>query len=1182
MNVKRFIITTLLLVMLARPSVSALARHDEAAPSLSPAPSRTLSSTPAPASPSAAAPAATPAPVPSPSAPVSPSSDPVPSSASSVAAPPPDLRAAVGKTTTARLAPDLSRYEGRIVESVEVVIEEAGEDAAAVAEFRSLLRVGAGRRFAAVQVRESLQALFDSRRIANARVEATDGSGAGDDGRPRVRLRFVVRPQVFIKDVVVDVGATPAGISEDELRARLNLLEPGTRLSEQALRSNADLIQAYLRDRGFYRANVEYEQQLDATKMRATVIYHITPGEQALLDNFEIQITGFDPSTVRPDLKLQPGQPFMQSLLGEDLGLIRQSIISAGHLAPRLNEPRVTLDSERNRVSVLLTGTVGPTVNVEIRGYELDEKRRRELLPIMREGSIDYSAIVEGGRRIRNRLQEEGYFFAQVEDRCTVVPPLAPAANSATQNGASEPVIVDDCENLNPEELSGRATTITYEVERGRRFRLSDIRIEGTDKLTVEDVADDLRTTKANVLGFIPLFGLGRGYTSNEALEQDKRTIQARMRDLGYRRAVVDVRQGVSLEGENLIITFVVDERALTRVAGLEMRGNQLFDAKKLREAACPADRTPDELCTVTGGPFSPSAARGEADRIRAFYARNGYLDADVQLSVVDLPRRGDDEQVRLIYTIKEAEKVFVNRILVNGLVVTERDAVLRAIPLREGDVLRTDQLAESERILYATDAFRQVIIRSDAAGETASGFKKRDIIIDVEERKRYVMDYGGGFSTDTGPLGLFEIRNGNLFGQLRQGALRSRASSRQQLLRFEYFDPRFRRYGERAFAPLTISLQYQRDTSVTRFFRSTIDRGAMGIVQRLNEEGQPIDINCPLLDPPSDTDIEICQPKRSPTINRFTVNAETQRDIELEYGSRGQVLKRSTLFLRYNYEDVRLFNIQSLLIAPILRPDRAVRLSRFGATFARDTRDSAFDPTRGDFLTFDYAIALKQLGGNLSFSKLQTTYRRYYTVPRSRGTVLAAGVQLGLARLYSPSDRNDNGVIDDIDRTLPISERFFSGGSNSLRGFASEEAGPRIVVPGGRFRNSEGELVDVNPFTVPVGGNALAVVNLEARVGLNKNLQVVPFYDGGNVFRSVRDIFRRDPQPGVNPNLQAKWTHTVGLGLRFKTPFGPVAVDYGFLLNPPEFILNAQNPSAPEIFRLKRSQLHFRFGQSF
>ena len=115
-------------------------------------------------------------------------------------------------------------------------------------------------------------------------------------------------------------------------------------------------------------------------------------------------------------------------------------------------------------------------------------------------------------------------------------------------------------------------------------------------------------------------------------------------------------------------------------------------------------------------------------------------------------------------------------------------------------------------------------------------------MIIDVEEKKPRVMDYGGGFSTDTGPLGLLEFSNVNLMNKLRHGAMRLRASQRQQLLRFEYVDPRFARYGERQFAPLALTVEYQRDSTVTRFFRSAIDRGTNGIVQRLDEDGNPVD----------------------------------------------------------------------------------------------------------------------------------------------------------------------------------------------------------------------------------------------------------------------------------------------------------------------------------------------------
>jgi hypothetical protein len=385
----------------------------------------------------------------------------------------------------------------------------------------------------------------------------------------------------------------------------------------------------------------------------------------------------------------------------------------------------------------------------------------------------------------------------------------------------------------------------------------------------------------------------------------------------------------------------------------------------------------------------------------------------------------------------------------------------------------------------------------------------------------------------------------------------------------------------------------------VTRFFRSTIDRGTFGIVQRLDEDGNPID--------------EFGARVSEPTINRFTVAVETQR-----------ILDRRThtiVFARYAYEDVRLFNLQSLLIRPILQPDRAIRLSRFGGSFVRDTRErcergligtaraadgaepgapgeicryNQVDATRGDFLSVDYALALRQLGGNVSFNRFQASYRRYYKMNSLRGTVFAGNATLGLSNLINPRDRDGNGTIDEIERTLPISERFFSGGSSTLRGFSFEEAGPRqVIIPEGVFRDQDGNIVSLNPFTVPVGGNALAIVNLEARIPLTRSLQAVPFYDGGNVFRRVGDLFKKRDDTTVPPgdalaeinaaNLRAHWTNTVGLGFRIQTPLGgALAVDYGLLLNPPEFLIPQQAPFPPAIFRTKRTQLHFRFTQTF
>ena len=808
------------------------------------------------------------------------------------------------------------------------------------------------------------------------------------------------------------------------------------------------------------------------------------------------------------------------------------------------------------------------------------------MLPIKHEGNIDYSALEEGARRVRNQLQEQGYFFSEVIPLCTI----SPSTPSTVENGSEE-----TCKNLNPAELNNHAVEITYDVHLNRRLKLTDIRITGTNKITYADVQPDLKTQKASSVGFIPfLGGYGRGFTSTSLLQEDTRTITAYMRNLGYRRAEVHVLQGISPTQDSLIITFAVIEGPLTRVAEIDVRGEKAF----------PKERRLKEINTDKNAPDSPAQVRAYNDQLLNLYAREGYIEAEIRPSIDDLPKKGEDEQVRVVFNVaKEGGKGIVNEIVINGVTgsaavqQTKRDAIIRAIPLSPGDVLRADRITEAERALYVTDAFRQVLISQQPAGDAPGGIKKYDVIIDVEEKRPRVIEYGGGYSTDTGALGLLELTHVNFMNKLRQGAIRIRASQRQELIRFEFLDPRYFHYGKKQFSPLALSAQYLRDSTITRFFRSTIDRGTFGVVQRLDAKGNPIDV--------------LGNKAGQPTVDRLTFSVETQRVLSQKL--------HSILFLRYNYEDVRLRNIDSLVIQPILQPDQVVRLSGFGTSFVVDTRQrcerrlpgsitgedetirsgevcryNQTDATRGQYLSADFRVTARALGGNTSLMRFESTYHTYYKVQRARNTVFAGNLTVGLASLFNPRDLNGNHQIDDFDLLLPISERFFSGGSTTLRGFGYEEAGPRqVVVPQGQFRDTQRKLIGLNPFTVPIGGNAMVVMNLEARVPVTRDLQVVPFYDGGNVFRSISDVLHPKPVTrtgnfvdDVNAqNLRVRWSHTAGIGFRIKTPLGgALAIDYGYLTNPSKFLIpqNLNTTSSTAIYRLHQGQIQFRFTQTF
>ena len=1073
-----------------------------------------------------------------------------------------------------------SVFENRRIENISVTFEGNDRAVAVAQQFELTLRNTLGENYSAVKVRDALDALYKTRRVVSIKVEAVPVDATA------VNLRFIIKRKTEAEKIIINIGNTVGDkVTEQELLLKLNLTNAGSSVTEQTLRDNADLILVYLRERGFYNSEVTYTQAPLKSETEVAVTFQVTPNAQATVNKFAVNIAGFDAAKVQQKLKLKPGELFSREVLAKDVVKIREALRKEDFLAPELEEPRVVFDSSdaRNVVEITLNGKVGATVNVTVnagKDEKVGEKKQTELLSVRREGTLDYASIIEGSRRLRNYFQEKGYFFATVTPYCSVKPEFTGDEAAVFTNGTE--VL---CSALNGPSLTDRTVDIEYRADLNRKLKLVDIRIQGTTQFKAEDIQSVLSSQEANFLGFIPYFGYGRGYTSNEILEQDRTTVESLLRELGYRHNTVAVRQGVSPNGEDLIITFVVTEGVPTRIADVEIDGNTSFN-----DAALQA-----KLPSLVGKNLSRARARNGVRELSNFYSNAGYYDAKVTYSLVELgtDKVTGEELVKLVYTLEnEGKKVFVNRILINGNERTDSGAILKAINLKTDTVLRSTDIFTSEQNLYATDAFDSVEIKPEPAGERTDGSRLSDIIINVQEKKPILTEFGGGYSTDFGANGFFDITNFNLLGKLLQGGARIRASQRQQLIQLDLINPRFLKDGRNAdgsvrFAPLTFSAQFQRDSTVTRFFRSTFDRGTGGIVQRVDENGNPIN--------------ELGGSAGDPTINRLTLSAETSRTISRR--------KRSFLFARYRFEDVRLRNFESLLVRDLLRPDSRIRTSGFGTNFVYDTREdcsikytildiiakgdpgdpcrySATNPTRGINLTADYNISLPTLGANIGFQKFQSSLYYFYTPPFLRRTTFAGRAILGLASVYSRKQTVSTAQFPDLESSLPISERFFAGGSTTLRGFEFEQAGPRVViVPQGTFRDSTGKQVFLNPFTIPFGGNALAIVNLEARIPLNSSIRVVPFYDGGNVFNRVKDIFNpadAAPNDVFRQNLRAVWSHTVGLGFRIKTPIGgELGVDYGYLLNPPQFLI-PQTDGTNAIYRIRQGQLHFRFSQAF
>lgn len=1064
-----------------------------------------------------------------------------------------------------------NKFEHRRIDKIEINLGEGAPDFA-IETLRRKIAGSIGEAYAASKVRNSIQELYDTKNIASVIVAASINSQDG------VVLSYVIKRKPEVQKVSIEIGRSIGDdVTEQELLFKLSLLSPGTFFTQQTLQENADQILDYLRGRGFYKSEVSFIQQPLERDNTVGVVFKVTPNEQAKVERFDIKIDGLKTPIPPNYLSLRPNKYYSRAGQEKDVERIKTFLQKLDFAVPELGEPRVKYDTDKNTILIELEGKVGPKVKVaaEADKGKVSNSVLTRTIPVLREGTLDYAAIVEGERRLESYFQEKGYFFADVTPTCSVLPPLS--------DGGSDPVPNDTttvCSNLGGADLSDRVVNVKYMVEKKRKLKLVSLRVAGTTVLPIEEIRQVLESQQANLLGVIPIFGYGNGFTSLSILERDAATIRSLMNELGYRSAQVHVNQGVTPDGDNLIITFDVEEGPPTVVSEVTVTGNKAFTDDELIA----------QLPKLAGENYSRAKVRNLVKKFREFYSDRGYYDARVISSITETTMAPDGEHSTLKVEFKiedEGQRVIVNRVLITGNEQTRSAAILKASTFKSGEFLRAKDIYSSEQNLYGTDAFDRVEIKPEPAGNKPNGDRLSDVIINVNEQAPRLLTYGGGYSTDLGFSGFFDIRHVNLIGNLWQGGVRTRWSQRQQLVQLDLIDPRFLRDGERKFTPLTITVQYQRDSTVTRFFRSAFDKGTFGIVQRIDANGDPID--------------QFGSKTGSPTINRLSFSVETSRTLSRK--------DRSIVFMRYRFEDVRLANVGSLLIKDLLEPDSRVRISGPGVTFVRDTRENcskkfsllemiatgerdqgcrynASDPTRGDYLTVEYNLSVPQLAANTGFQKFQASYNLYYTFPGVKNTTLAARAILGLASVYSSANRVQTPQFPDLTGILPISERFFAGGSTTLRGFDVEEAGPRVViVPQGTFLDSSRRSVSIPPFTIPFGGNALAIVNLEARVPLTASIRAVPFYDGGNVFRRIGEIFNPPDVPAndvVKQNLRALWTHTAGLGLRIKTPIGgEFAIDYGYLLNPPRFLI-PQTVGPNAIYQLKQGHFHFRFSQAF
>ncbi|MEP7077011.1 MAG: POTRA domain-containing protein, partial [Acidobacteriota bacterium] len=228
-----------------------------------------------------------------------------------------------------------SDFENRRVNSVELSIDGSTGTSPETEQFRAIAADAVGNSYSAVKIRESIDALHHTGRIVSVIVKAKE------DGAEGVIVQYLVKFQTEADKVSVEIGNQEGTtVKEQDLLFKLSLLNSGASINDQTLQDNANLILEYLRDLGYYNAEVKFKTQPSVGANRVNVTFVVNPNVQAKIQEFKINIDGYHAAKILPEIQLKPGEGYTRALLDKDVEKVKSLLRKDDFLAPELEEPR--------------------------------------------------------------------------------------------------------------------------------------------------------------------------------------------------------------------------------------------------------------------------------------------------------------------------------------------------------------------------------------------------------------------------------------------------------------------------------------------------------------------------------------------------------------------------------------------------------------------------------------------------------------------------------------------------------------------------------------------------------------------------------------------------------------------------------------------------------------------------
>ncbi len=678
---------------------------------------------------------------------------------------------------------------------------------------------------------------------------------------------------------------------------------------------------------------------------------------------------------------------------------------------------------------------------------------------------------------------------------------------------------------------------LTFKV--AERPLVSALRYQGNKKWDANKFKDEIKT--ALKAAFDP-------YKVNG----DVAAIKKLYLDEGYSNATVAAKTKVDDDKNTVEVTFVINEGVQIKVGGVTVIGAEAFSGKKV------ADQLKDNR---EGDKYKPDSLNDDLKKIEDFYHDEGYLKA----VVVDHSEKMELEKkkVFLTITVKEGEKYTVGDIKFHGNVLFDDEDLLKALGLKKGDLLRKKDLDEGTkkmRTLFADKGYIYSNItpaldyddelkKTNISFEVVEGqvayvqdvkivgnYKTRDYVI----RRELVIEAGDKFEAAKIRLSAQNLYNLGFFDEVNPEVEPGDAAGKEVLVF---------RVKERHTGSISVGGGY---SSVDGFVGNVKleEANLFGKGQHANLEVEfgasrtsfNIGFSEPwLFNTRTSLSVNLFSTKRTYTNSVPDATGSTQLYDEYQTGGSiglGRRLDRYwSVFGTYSLQNVQINNIgsgETIIGAPNYIPPSNVWTSSLTPRIVYDSRDNYFDPTTGWKHQLSIEFAGGPMQGDTNFIK--TLEDTSHFIPLPAGFVFGEHVRFGAAQGYWFMG---HGYTD-----VPVFEKFYAGGTDTIRGYTERSVGSNAVVV--------------------TGGNALFVSNTELKHEIAGPLRGVIFFDAGDAWSSPMNI----------GSDESRIQFGTGAGLRLTIPGTLIAIrlDYGFPVN-----TDLTTSAAP-----RGGTLHFNLGDIF